>query len=121
MVKTIVISGNCPECNSHVLFNQSPYIAQQAYCDQCDTELEVSQTDPLELSWLVGSRFTESNDQRFTKRRSRPKQGEERKIDPKRSRGKKRRQRRAKSDEWENGGMRSRKRRPVTDDWEDEE
>lgn len=102
MVKPIVISGSCPECSSTVFFKKTPYIGQPTYCNKCDSNLEVSQTDPLELEWLIGPGFMESNDQRFTKRRARAKQGEERKIDPKRAQGKKRRKRRVVSDEWEN-------------------
>lgn len=120
-MKPIVISGSCPECNSTVLFKKNPYVGQQTYCDKCDSDLEVSQTDPLELEWLVGPGFTASNDQQFTKRRSRTKPSEERKIDPKRARGKKPRKRRVVSDEWENEEMSSRKRRSVGQEWENEE
>lgn len=124
-MKTNVVSGNCPECNSTISFNKTPYIGQSAYCDKCDSDLEVSQIDPLELEWLVGPGFMESNDQRFTKRRARAKQGEERKIDPKRAQRKKRRKRRVVSNEWENEweseDTGSRSRPHPSEQWADEE
>ena len=76
-MKTNVVSGNCPECNSTILFKKTPYVGQSTYCDNCNSELEVSQIDPLELEWAVGPGFMESNEQRFTKRRSRSKPSEE--------------------------------------------
>ena len=125
-MKTNVVSGNCPECNSTILFKKTPYVGQSTYCDNCNSELEVSQIDPLELEWAVGPGFMESNEQRFTKRRPRSKPSEDRRIDPKRSGKKKSRKRRAaKDDEWENQwqgeGKRSRKQRPIREEWADSE
>ena len=120
-MKTNVVSGNCSECNSTIFFKKTPYIGQSTYCDNCNSDLEVTQINPLELEWAVGPGFMESNDQRFTKRRSRSKPSEERKIDPKRSRKKKPRKQRAAKEEWENEWQgeekRSRKQRPIREEW----
>lgn len=42
--------GYCPECDARVRL-KSPRVGQKVTCHNCDTELEIVDTSPLELDW----------------------------------------------------------------------
>jgi lysine biosynthesis protein LysW len=48
--KTTVVA--CPECDEDIILRGSIQWGQQVTCPHCGTELEVINTDPVELDWV---------------------------------------------------------------------
>jgi alpha-aminoadipate carrier protein LysW len=51
-VKTQVVSATCPDCGQTVRLRAPVRMGQQVECPHCDAELEVIETDPIELDWM---------------------------------------------------------------------
>jgi len=41
----------CPDCDGEIRLNPHPRLGQRLSCPHCDTDLEVINTDPVELDW----------------------------------------------------------------------
>jgi alpha-aminoadipate carrier protein LysW len=51
-IKTRVIRADCPDCGSRIAVHSPVRIGQQVRCPNCDAELEVIDTNPVELDWV---------------------------------------------------------------------
>jgi alpha-aminoadipate carrier protein LysW len=47
-----VVRATCPDCGSRIGVKSPVRIGQQVVCPNCDAELEVIDTDPVELDWV---------------------------------------------------------------------
>jgi lysine biosynthesis protein LysW len=47
----VMASAYCPDCDEKIVLNPKPQIGKRFKCSNCDAELEVIGTDPLELDW----------------------------------------------------------------------
>ena len=45
------VMTRCIECDSRVWFKKHPNLGDITICPECDTQLEVIRTSPLELHW----------------------------------------------------------------------
>jgi lysine biosynthesis protein LysW len=41
----------CLDCGGRIYLGQRPWVGQAVFCSRCDADLEVIQTNPLELDW----------------------------------------------------------------------
>jgi len=41
----------CPGCDENVYVSGTPRKGQKVYCNECESDLVVVDTDPLELDW----------------------------------------------------------------------
>ena len=41
----------CLNCGSRIHLGRRPWIGQSAFCDRCGADLEVIETNPLEIEW----------------------------------------------------------------------
>lgn len=41
----------CLDCGGRIYLGQRPWVGQAVFCNRCDADLEVTQTNPLELDW----------------------------------------------------------------------
>jgi hypothetical protein len=42
----------CPDCEEAISFKAQPKVGQRIVCSNCESELEVIETSPLELDWV---------------------------------------------------------------------
>jgi len=42
----------CPDCGEKITLRGSVHIGREVICPNCDAELEVVETDPLQLDWI---------------------------------------------------------------------
>jgi len=47
-----VAKAVCPDCGETITLKGSVRLGQEVVCAHCDAELEVVETDPLELDWV---------------------------------------------------------------------
>ena len=50
--KTRIVRADCPDCAARIQVPTPVRIGQQLLCPNCDAELEVIDTDPVELDWV---------------------------------------------------------------------
>ena len=50
--KTQAVTAACPDCGKLVHLRGPVRIGQEVACPHCDAELEVIETDPVELDWV---------------------------------------------------------------------
>jgi lysine biosynthesis protein LysW len=50
--KTQVVSATCPDCGKVVRLRAPVRVGQEVACPHCEAELEVIETDPVELDWV---------------------------------------------------------------------
>jgi lysine biosynthesis protein LysW len=50
--KIQVVSATCPDCGQVVRLQGRVRRGQEVTCPHCDAELEVIETDPVELDWV---------------------------------------------------------------------
>ena len=48
----------CPECDESVSL-RNPRVGQKLFCPHCETEVEVTSVDPLDLDWAFDSSYDE--------------------------------------------------------------
>jgi lysine biosynthesis protein LysW len=47
-----VVSATCPDCGKVIRLRGRVRMGQEVTCPHCDAELEVIETDPVELDWV---------------------------------------------------------------------
>lgn len=60
--------AECPNYERMVTTNDTPRVGQQVVCKNCNTKLEISWLDPLELDWpsdYKDSSYEEDEDEQF--------------------------------------------------------
>jgi lysine biosynthesis protein LysW len=45
-------SARCPDCGSKIALQGEVYLGRKIVCPDCDAELEVIETSPVQLDWL---------------------------------------------------------------------
>jgi lysine biosynthesis protein LysW len=50
--KTRTVAAVCPDCGRTIHVKNPARIGQEVQCPHCDAELEVIETDPVELDWV---------------------------------------------------------------------
>ena len=61
-IKTQAITAHCPDCGKRVLLQSPIRMGQEVICPHCDAELEVIETDPVELDWIY-EEYDEDDDE----------------------------------------------------------
>lgn len=61
--KTRVIRASCPDCGEGIQLQGLARIGQKVICPNCDAELEVIETDPVELDWVYDDDSDEDEDE----------------------------------------------------------
>ena len=51
MTEGRVVKGVCPDCGEEITIRGNVRLGQEVVCPHCDAELEVVETEPLELDW----------------------------------------------------------------------
>jgi len=51
-IKAQAVSATCPDCGKAVRLKSPVRLGQEITCPNCDAELEVIETDPVELDWI---------------------------------------------------------------------
>ena len=51
-IKARVIRADCPDCGARIAVQSPVQVGQQVRCPNCDAELEVIDTNPVELDWV---------------------------------------------------------------------
>ena len=51
-IKAKVVRADCPDCGARITVPSPVRIGQQVLCPNCDAELEVIDTNPVELDWV---------------------------------------------------------------------
>jgi len=46
------VSALCPDCGERITLKSTVRLGQEVVCPHCDAELEVVETDPVELDWV---------------------------------------------------------------------
>ena len=46
-----VVTATCPDCGEKITLRGAVRIGQDVICPNCEAELEVIETDPVELDW----------------------------------------------------------------------
>jgi lysine biosynthesis protein LysW len=44
----------CPDCSARIYLGHKPWVGQPAFCDHCESDLEVVQVNPPRLDWADG-------------------------------------------------------------------
>ena len=61
-VNTQVISTTCPDCGKTIRLRAPVRMSQEVACPHCDAELEVIETDPVELDWIYEDDVDDDDD-----------------------------------------------------------
>ena len=61
--KTKVIRAACPDCGDRIPLQGLIRIGRKVICPNCDAELEVIETDPVELDWVYDEDESEKDDE----------------------------------------------------------
>ena len=51
MTEAKAVKSVCPDCGEEITLRGNIRLGQEVVCPHCDAELEVVETDPLELDW----------------------------------------------------------------------
>ena len=51
-IKARVVRADCPDCGARIAVQSPVRVGQQVRCPNCDAELEVIDTNPVELDWV---------------------------------------------------------------------
>jgi alpha-aminoadipate carrier protein LysW len=57
-----IVTAQCPDCGNNIPLKGALRIGQQVVCPECDAELEVVDTDPVELDWAYDDDFDDQDD-----------------------------------------------------------
>ena len=47
-----VVTARCPDCGERIRLQGRIHIGRPVICSNCDAELEVIETEPVELDWI---------------------------------------------------------------------
>ena len=61
--KAQAVSAVCPDCGKAVHLKSPVRLGQEIVCPHCDAELEVIDTDPVELDWIYEEDLDEDEDE----------------------------------------------------------
>jgi len=61
-LKTQAVTAACPDCGKSVHLKSPVRMGQEVSCPHCDAELEVIETDPVELDWIYDEYDGEDDD-----------------------------------------------------------
>lgn len=50
-------SARCPDCGEKIALPGEVYLGRKVICPDCEAELEVVETSPLQLDWLYEDDF----------------------------------------------------------------
>jgi lysine biosynthesis protein LysW len=50
--KSLSVTATCPDCGETIRLATPIRVGQEVLCPHCDAELEVIETDPVELDWV---------------------------------------------------------------------
>lgn len=56
------VTAQCPDCGNKISLRGPFRIGQQVVCPECDAELEIVETDPVELDWVYEDDFGGDDD-----------------------------------------------------------
>jgi alpha-aminoadipate carrier protein LysW len=56
-------TATCPDCGEKVTLRGEIRLGQEVICPNCDAELEVVETDPVELDWAYDDEYDEDEDE----------------------------------------------------------
>jgi lysine biosynthesis protein LysW len=51
------VFARCPDCGEKIALRGEVYLGRKVICPDCDAELEVVETSPLQLDWLYEDDF----------------------------------------------------------------
>jgi lysine biosynthesis protein LysW len=51
------VTARCPDCGEKIALRGEVYLGRKIVCPDCETELEVVETSPLQLDWLYEDDF----------------------------------------------------------------
>jgi lysine biosynthesis protein LysW len=57
------VSAVCPDCGRAIQIKSPVRMGQEIACPHCDAELEVIETDPVELDWIYEDDVYEDEDE----------------------------------------------------------
>jgi alpha-aminoadipate carrier protein LysW len=60
--KIKTVTADCPDCGRKITLRGTLVIGQEVICPHCEAELEVIDTDPVELDWAYGESDDEWED-----------------------------------------------------------
>ena len=61
-VKAQVVRASCPDCGARIRLPGTIQIGRPITCPNCDAELEVIETDPVELDWVYDDEYEDEDD-----------------------------------------------------------
>jgi lysine biosynthesis protein LysW len=61
--QTKVVKALCPDCGENITLRGTVRLGQEIVCPHCDAELEVVETDPLELDWVFDDDYEDEEDE----------------------------------------------------------
>jgi alpha-aminoadipate carrier protein LysW len=57
-----VTKATCPDCGEKITIRGAVRIGQEVVCPSCDAELEVVETEPVELDWAYEDDYDDDDD-----------------------------------------------------------
>jgi lysine biosynthesis protein LysW len=48
----LIVRATCPDCGDKIALRGTIRMGQKVVCPNCDAELEVVETEPVELDWV---------------------------------------------------------------------
>jgi lysine biosynthesis protein LysW len=61
--KTMAVAATCPDCGETIQLKKPVRMGQEVLCPHCDADLEVIETDPVELDWVYDEWEGEEDDE----------------------------------------------------------
>lgn len=61
-IKGQSVFATCPDCGQKIRMQGAIRMGQEVVCPNCDAELEVIETDPVELDWIYDEYDGEDED-----------------------------------------------------------
>lgn len=62
-LKARAVTAACPDCGKTVTLRSPVRMGQEIVCPHCDAELEVIETDPVELDWIYEDDVTDEEEE----------------------------------------------------------
>ena len=58
-----IVKATCPDCGDKIALRSTVRMGQKVVCPNCDAELEVVETEPVELDWAYDDDFDDDDDE----------------------------------------------------------